>query len=584
MASGPVTPYGPLPDTVEKREGEQSKLDVMHGAGDIKSPTGRSTNTADASLLTHAKKMQAAGRWRAVERCAQQLRVAAQARDDSCLETEAMLLLGTSQTRQGRFVTALESLAFALQHAQRQTDVAMLCKVLVQIAYANAMLGHLEEALNQNSQAVFLARRMPGTQELLPLVLAQHALFLAKRARQHRQQGRPMQSQNDLQLAQQHIVRATSDHSQTVAPELLLRVQEVHFELLMAQKKLSSARGLLRLIESSSPTSQCRFERRRRIVMTLLGAWLLLEGDFPNRAMQRLSAIRVMVQRSRDFELERLFLILAIETCQRLNRWQAAFGALTRLRELDGWRHGHQIDVARQRLNAAIQETRQDSLQLVAHDLRHPLSNAMLISESLHRSPHVAEVRTQLNQLRSQVERASAVSDQFLRHARLEQTGASDFTWVNMGELLDELALTWELSAQALNVTLCTDINFDVMVRGDRILLASAVENLMSNALKVSPSGAQVRLHVRRTGLWCLVRVGDHGPGIAATSAKQSRDPLVGMQQPHGWGLHSVRRTAALHGGLLWFEPAEPHGTWAHLLLPAQADTVADIAASHALP
>ncbi|XVJ70534.1 MAG: HAMP domain-containing histidine kinase [Rhizobacter sp.] len=526
-------------------------------------------------LLARSRKLLIAGRWRAVERCAQQLRTIGQATADLRLETEAMVQLGTAQTRQGHFVPALESLAVALQQTQRQTDITMLCQVLSHIAYTNSMLGHLEEALKQNNQAIFLARRLPPSLDLLPSALAQQALFLAKRARQYRQQGLAKCSHNDLLQAQQAIILATNIGAQNSEPELLLRVQEVHFDLLISQNKLDAARGVLRLIESSPPVANSCFKRRWRIVVALSRARMALESNAAEHAIEQLTSIQTAVQRSRDYELERLFLILTVEAHQRLDRWACAFEALARLRRLDSWRQSHAIDVARQRLNSAIQESRQESMQLVAHDLRHPLSNTMLILESLDRDPQFSAIHPKLKQLKMQIERAMAVSDQFLRHARMEHMGANTFTLVEMGEMLDELSQTWSLSAKAANVTLRADLSFDVMIRGDRVLLTSAVENLLSNALRAAPPGTQVVIQLRRTGPWCLVRVGDGGAGIKQADANEefTGSIIPNRREAHGWGLHSVRRTAALHGGLFWFEPATPQGTWANLLLPVHVET-----------
>lgn len=119
-----------------------------------------------------------------------------------------------------------------------------------------------------------------------------------------------------------------------------------------------------------------------------------------------------------------------------------------------------------------------------------------------------------------------------------------------------------------------------VPVRGDADRLIQVVTNLLSNALKFSPSGGEVRVTVDPTTRLARLSVVDEGPGIpdafrarifskfAQADGSDTRD-----KGGTGLGLAIAREIAERHGGRLWFESAEGHGATFHLDLPLVEET-----------
>ncbi|WP_246210985.1 ATP-binding protein, partial [Vogesella oryzae] len=93
---------------------------------------------------------------------------------------------------------------------------------------------------------------------------------------------------------------------------------------------------------------------------------------------------------------------------------------------------------------------------------------------------------------------------------------------------------------------------------GEALLLSLLLRNLLDNAVRYSPPGAEVLLEITPE----LIRVSDNGPGIAAEHL-----PLIGQrfyrppgqsQSGSGLGLSIVRRIAELHGlSLSWHNRPE---------------------------
>ncbi len=114
-----------------------------------------------------------------------------------------------------------------------------------------------------------------------------------------------------------------------------------------------------------------------------------------------------------------------------------------------------------------------------------------------------------------------------------------------------------------------------VSVRGDADRLIQVVTNLLSNALKFSPSGGVVHVTVDSATRIARLSVVDHGPGIPEafrarifSKFAQADGSDTRAKGGTGLGLAIAREIAERHGGRLWFESAEGHGATFHLDLP----------------
>jgi signal transduction histidine kinase len=116
-------------------------------------------------------------------------------------------------------------------------------------------------------------------------------------------------------------------------------------------------------------------------------------------------------------------------------------------------------------------------------------------------------------------------------------------------------------------------------VRADADRIAQVLANLLSNALKFSPRGAEVVLSAARDARGGVVfRVEDHGPGIAA----EFRDKLFtrfaqadrGRREQGGTGLGlAISRALVLeHRGEIWVESELGNGAAFSFVLPAAED------------
>ena len=210
------------------------------------------------------------------------------------------------------------------------------------------------------------------------------------------------------------------------------------------------------------------------------------------------------------------------------------------------------------------------------------------------------ELRTPLTVLRSQVEAfqdgvapptpaaLASLSDEILRLSRLvadlealASADASNFSLdrqaVRVAPLLEETAQSFAgvLGDQRLRLEL--DLDQGIEVEADPTRLGQVVSNLVSNAVKFTPTGGLVRLELERDGPWALIRVSDTGSGIPADEIPsvfdrffRGRDVRSGGS---GIGLAIVRQLVTAHGGEVDVASEPGQGTSFSVRLPRKTGT-----------
>ena len=232
---------------------------------------------------------------------------------------------------------------------------------------------------------------------------------------------------------------------------------------------------------------------------------------------------------------------------------------------------GHD-EVARlaQRFNemlAALEASLQAQQQLVAdasHELRTPLTSLRTNIEVLARPDVPGEERGQiLADARVQLEELTLLVGDLVELAREGEPEAVAED-VRLDRLVEEAV---DRARTHGGVRFVTSLE-PTVVRGVPTKLGRAVSNLLDNAAKWSPPGAEVEVGVRDGE----VTVRDHGPGIDPSDLPHVFDrfyraPSARRLPGSGLGLAIVRQVADLHQGSVTAEPAEGGGTLFRLRL-----------------
>jgi len=213
-----------------------------------------------------------------------------------------------------------------------------------------------------------------------------------------------------------------------------------------------------------------------------------------------------------------------------------------------------------------------------AHELRTPLAAMRVNVEALkEQSSDEGQRELMANLLRSN-DRAARLVGQLLQLMRSDAvaTNALPVMLSLDGLVQDRLAMIEGL-ARARGVELELVCDDAVPVLGERESLVSMIDNLIDNAIKYSPCGATVTVHVAREGARALLTVADTGPGIPPALRERVFDRFFRnpdqTQSGSGLGLAIVKSVVDRHGGDAVLGEAPGGGLLATVRLPlAQAD------------
>lgn len=220
----------------------------------------------------------------------------------------------------------------------------------------------------------------------------------------------------------------------------------------------------------------------------------------------------------------------------------------------------------------AAQREREEALAFVSHDLRSPAASIVLLADLELQGSGTHTPDALLREVRRLAARTLELSEDFVRAAQA-QTRPLQLETVALPALLDEALADHRAQAAAAGVTLQLVAN-QAEVRLDRLLVARAIGNLVSNAIKHAPRGSRVEITARRDATHFNVQVLDAGAGLSDTQMAQLAEGEQGAAvrdaRGVGLGLLFVQRVARRHGGgLRALPPPQGRGACLVLELPA---------------
>ncbi|MDA7415088.1 ATP-binding protein [Xenophilus arseniciresistens] len=218
------------------------------------------------------------------------------------------------------------------------------------------------------------------------------------------------------------------------------------------------------------------------------------------------------------------------------------------------------LDALLMRLGQALESERRFTAD-AAHELRTPLAALRMRVQLAQRESRLPDAH--LAQLRADVDRCTALVESLLALTRLEPQAQPLLREpVDLAELLDTLAPALPPPPAAhLQRALAV-----ARVPAVPTLLASALRNLIANAVHYGPPGVTVRVESGALpGGGVRIAVRDDGPGVPPDQRARLGERffrVLGTGRPgNGLGLSIVARIAALHGAPLRFEEGiDGHG------------------------
>jgi signal transduction histidine kinase/CHASE2 domain-containing sensor protein len=229
-------------------------------------------------------------------------------------------------------------------------------------------------------------------------------------------------------------------------------------------------------------------------------------------------------------------------------------------------------------------QARSEALSFVTHELRTPLLSIQGFSELLMRYPNSPASSEAPATIFRETNRLVAMINTYLEVLRLD-AGARPLrrTPTNIRALVDHVEKVVRPLAASAHVPVTVEVNSaEDSVLCDETLIAGALLNLVSNAIKYGTDGSEVLLRVTSHEDEVEFEVRNTGPAIPAAELDQIFErfyrPARSESIP-GWGLglSFVRRISQQHGGRVRVCSNEFSGTSFVLILPRGAREIVEM-------
>ena len=262
---------------------------------------------------------------------------------------------------------------------------------------------------------------------------------------------------------------------------------------------------------------------------------------------------------------------------------QGRFGVTVRVRSRD------EISQLRKTFNemsqrlAAFHQSRKELFADISHEIRSPLARIQSDAEILidrempkeEREGHLKAICEEVEGINRLVEDLSIMSQIENNQFMLETSPSS------LQKLLTREAAKFILQFQEKSVTLRQIMPEDIPpVMMDDKRIGQVISNLLTNALRYTPSGGTIEMGMRREGTMAAVWVRDTGPGIPPEALPRIFDRFYRVDRSRsrtsggtGLGLAIAKHFVEAHGGAIRAESEMGKGTCIQFTLPLSGQT-----------
>lgn len=504
---------------------------------------------------------------------------------------EAMQRIATLYLRRKDARRALDIATRALQLSRETSSRAVERNVLKVCADASATLGDAPAALEYFRQFTALKDSLFNEESAKRINEMTANYELAQRERSDRE--------NELLKKDQRI-----NEMELERRAIQLRQQEQDIELLNRDREINE----LRLAEKEAVLTSQRLtaaEQEAKITLLNKNRELLERGRALQAAkLEKEATLRNLLLVS---SVLLVVILLLLANRYRLKKRSAAVfeqknreleAANTAIRSHETRLRSQADEIARantelRRQNALLEQLDSEKTELMgilSHDLRNPLSAIRMLAESIGEEGRSAEyIRRKAGQVADTADNVLTLARNLLDINRLESGRMQlDADPVPVKTILAQAIDAHRTWAATKRIALAVDLpDDDPVAIGDDAAIRQIFDNLISNAVKYSPSGREVRitLHGRTDAVRVVVE--DDGPGFSTEDmarlyrkfSRLSAQPTAG-EPSTGLGLSIVHKLVDTMGGRISCESEKGKGARFVVELPTKKSASLDESSS----
>ena len=230
-------------------------------------------------------------------------------------------------------------------------------------------------------------------------------------------------------------------------------------------------------------------------------------------------------------------------------------------------------DVTDQR---TFERVRNEFVLRASHELRTPVTGMQMAFSLLRERTHYPENSREadlFSTVYEEMQRLVTLINDLLNFSRY-QSGQQKLERVpcEPAELLEQARQRFQPTAARNDIDIKLELQTPLpSLLLDRQQMERMLDNLLSNALRHTPDGGEIRLLARHHGERVILSVEDNGEGIPYSQQARIFEPFVQIGRRRGGaglGLALCKEIAQLHGGRIGVHSRIGHGTIFYIALP----------------
>jgi len=227
----------------------------------------------------------------------------------------------------------------------------------------------------------------------------------------------------------------------------------------------------------------------------------------------------------------------------------------------------------------ALRQMQAKFVAAVSHELKSPITGIRLLMERISegRLDAPGAAREYYMAVGRETDRLETLVNRLLEAQKIQSEGRKyDFELSSLGDLAGHAIQRLRPQAEAKGIRLAAQADLGLPdLRLDKAAIGDAIENLLDNAIKYSPAGTQVSIHILSADNEARVEVRDQGIGIEKADLPRIFDPFYRGRRGDmesvkgtGLGLALVKAAAEAHGGAVDVSSVPDGGSQFTLRLP----------------
>lgn len=226
----------------------------------------------------------------------------------------------------------------------------------------------------------------------------------------------------------------------------------------------------------------------------------------------------------------------------------------------------------------AQEDSRQEFVSNVSHELKTPLTSMKVLADSLNAQEDVPVelYREFMQDIAAEIDRENTIITDLLELVKMDRKSTIiNIKETNINDLIDLILKRLIPIAAVAGVELVPELGKTVVAQVDETKLTLAVTNLVENAIKYNREGGWVHVSLNSDANYFFIKVEDNGMGIPEEDQEYIFERFYRVDKSHsreiggtGLGLAITRSAVLMHHGAVRVYSKEGEGTTFTIRIP----------------